>query len=185
MLNKIKKKLANQKGMSTIEFAISLMVFIMLFSYIFDLCLITYKQYAVAEQATQMARQIAKQSGVERTTPFNFPGGDENYYTMTELYDIMNRKMGNLNIPESDWNVRVSVVDKSQPSQSQKRTILLQKNPGQNTPNLRTNYRDPISVEVTYDYSWGLWSQFIPGIARGTTVVERSSFSEYNHNLNN
>lgn len=185
MLNKIKKKLANQKGMSTIEFAISLMVFIMLFSYIFDLCLITYKQYAVAEQATQMARQIAKQSGVERTTPFNFPGGAENYYTVSELYSIMERKMGNLNIPNSDWTVKVSTVDKSQPSQMQNKNLILVKNPGANTPNLRTNYRDPISVEVTYNYTWGLWSQFIPGIAKGTTVVERSSFSEYNHNLNN
>lgn len=127
MLNNIKKKLANRKGMSTIEFAISLMVFIMLFSYVFDLCLITYKQYAVAEQATQMARQIAKQSGVEKTTPYNFPGKGDNYYTMPELYNIMERKMDNLNIPESDWTVRISVVDKSQPSQLQKRTYLYKK----------------------------------------------------------
>lgn len=181
MLNNIRKTLANKKGMSTIEFAISLLVFIMLFSFVFDLFLITYKQYAIAEQTTQMARQIAKQSGVEASTPYNFPGGDENYYTTTELYQTMDKKMSKLNISKSDWSIVIKTLDKSQPSGFQKKQFTLIPNHS----GIRTNYRDYITVEVTYNYKWGLWSQFIPGEVRGKTVVERSAFSEYNHNLYN
>lgn len=179
MFNKIKKIIANKKGMSTIEFAISLMVFIMLFSFIFDLILITYKQYAVAEQTTQMVRQIAKQSGCTNSTPYNFPGGAENYYTTTELYNIMKKKMDNLNIPEGDWSVTIKTTDKSQPVQNQNRLFIL-------TPThsgLNTNYGNYIAVETTYNYTWGLWSQFMPTKVKGQMVVERGAFAEYNHDL--
>lgn len=180
MLNKIKKKLANQEGMSTIEFAISFLVFIMLFSFIFDLSLITYKQYVVSEQATQMARQIAKQSGCENATPNNFPGGNANYYTQLELYKVMERKMSNLKIPNSDW--KVVVKSKSSAGSSSTRQFTLSNNV--NNKGIQTQYRDYITVQVTYNYTWGLWSQFIPTTAKGQTIVERSAFSEYNHNLN-
>lgn len=182
MLYKIKKELLNKKGMSTIEFAISLMIFIFIFSFIFDLCLITYNQYAVSEQTTQMARQIAKQSGLESATPQYFPGGNNNYYTSSEIYDIMKRKMNNLNVSEDDWNIAIKYEDKSNASQIQiKQFNLTSEN--LNNFNVRTNYGDFITIEVTYNYTWGLWSQFIPNIVKGTTVVERSAFSEYNHNL--
>lgn len=180
MFKKIKKIIANKKGMSTIEFAISLMVFIMLFSFIFDLILITYKQYAVAEQTTQMARQIAKQSGCKNSTPYNFPGGAENYYTTTELYNIMKNKMNKLNIPESDWKVVIKTTDKTQPSHLQDKKFTLTSN----HTGWNTNYRDYVAVETTYNYKWGLWSQFVPTVVKGKTVVERGAFSEYNHNLN-
>ena len=177
MNKKIKKRLVNQKGISTVEFVISFLVFIMLFSFIFDLTLITYKQYVISEQATQMAYQIAKQSGIEKTTPYNFPGGAENYYTTTELYNVMERKMSNLQIPSSDWSVVISSEDKSAPSYAQLKSFTL----AQNHSGLRSNYRDYISVKVTYNYKWGLWSQFVPGEVIGTMVVERHAFSEYNH----
>ena len=93
----------------------------------------------------------------------------------------MKRKMDNLNISESDWSIVIKTLDKSKPSQIQKKQFTLT-----NThKGIRTNYRDYITVEVTYNNTWGLWSQFIPGVAKGTTVVERSAFSEYNHDLSN
>lgn len=177
MKEKIRKKLVNQKGISTLEFVISFLVFIMLFSFIFDLTLITYKQYAISEQATQMAHQIAKQSGIELSTPYNFPGGGENYYTTTELYDVMERKMSNLSIPSSDWSVVISSKDKSAPSYAQIKSFTL----ARNHTGIRSNYGDYVSVKVTYNYKWGLWSQFVPGEVAGTMVVERHAFSEYNH----
>lgn len=178
MLNRLSKYIANKKGMSTIEFIISFMVFIMLFSYIFDLCLITYKQYAVAEQTSQIARQVSKQSGCEKVTPFNFPGGNENYYTQLELYRIMERKMNNLNIPATDWNIIV----KTKTASGGIKQVTLTNSTANN--GIKAQYRDFITVQVTYNYEWGLWSQFVPGTIEGKTIVERSAFCEYNHNLN-
>lgn len=167
---KIKEKIKNNKGMSTIEFAISLMVFLLLFSFIADLFIITYRQYMVTEQTTRITRQIAKQSGVEASTPYNFPGGDGNYYTTGELYAVLRKQLRKLNIADDDWTVEVITTSS--------RFKL-----GSNQSGIRMNYRDPITVKIAYQYKWGLWSQFIPNLMKGETVAERSAFCEYNHNL--
>lgn len=172
MIKKIKERISNKKGMSTIEFAISLMVFILIFSYIFDLVLITYNQYSISEQTTQIARQIAKQSGCLRITPYNFPGGEKNYYSTTELYNIMNEKMTKLGITEDKWDIVIKTNGKS--------FTLTPTSPGFNT-----EYGEYISVETIYNYEWGLWSQFLPKAVEGKTVVNRGAFSEYNHDFLN
>lgn len=139
--------------------------------------LITFRQYKIAEQTTLITRQIAKQSGCEQNTPYNFPGGDGNYYTQLELYRSMSKKMNDLKVPDSDWKI---VVKSKNDSGGTKQVTLTN---SYSNKGIRTNYRDYITVEVTYNYQWGLWSQFIPGVAKGRTVVTRSAFSEYNHDL--
>lgn len=176
MINSIK----NKKGMSSIEFVICCMIFVLLFSFIFDLFLITYRQFTISQETTQIVRQLGKQSGIKNITPFNFPGGDENYLTTSELYKQIDDKMSGIGVDKDDWQLQIFYTPNNLSGQVGERGIVL--TPAQQGFN--TNYRDYITVKLTYHYKWGLWSQIIPGDKKGVTVVERSAFSEYNHDLN-
>ena len=168
---KVKNKLKCKKGMSTILFVISLLVFIMLFSFVFDLFLITYRQYEVSQKTTMIVRQLAKQSGVSYKTPLNFPGGSKAYMSSQKMIDSFDKTFTGLEVPKEDWKVQIIIPSKN----------------GENyydlTPysDIETDYRQGIGIKLTYNYTWGLWSQFTPGIVKGQTVVEKFAFSEFKH----
>lgn len=160
----------NTKGASSIEFVISLFVFIMLFSFMFDLFLLAYKQYSVSKEANSIIRILSIQSGTLPSTPLNFPGGNNNYLTTIEMNNRIKDKFNGIGI--TDYTVKVKAEDKSLPSGERVMTLP-------SLVGIKTDYRDYIKLEITYNYKWGLWSQFIPGDLEGKMNVSRTGFSEY------
>lgn len=85
MLRKLKTKLQERKGMSTLEFVICMLIFIMVTAFIVDLFIVSYKHYVVAANCTKSARVIAIQGGLGNVCPENYPGGNSNYMTNREF----------------------------------------------------------------------------------------------------
>lgn len=173
-INKMKDKIKNKNGISTIEWVICILIFIMLFSFLFDLYFISYKQFRVSSEASNLMRVIANQSGVEKNTPHNYPGGDENYLSVDEAYDRLDNTFKGLGISENDWTAEVSMRDKTA-NQIKDKTITLKK--GQ--LGIKGDYRDYVTLKITFKYKWGIWSQMVPSDITGTILVERHGFAEW------
>lgn len=179
-MNHIKKKINTSKskrGMSTIEFVIGLFIFIILFSFLFDLFLVSYRNYAVSNEATKLIRVLSNQSGIKRFSEPNFPGGDEAYLTVNEMYDRINRKLTSLGISDDEWKAIIRVKNKKASTSTKeiKRTYVLKKD----TAGIVSDYRDYIELEIQYNYKWSIWSQFLPTEIEGSNDVVRYGFSEY------
>ncbi|MFI3211397.1 MAG: hypothetical protein R3Y64_10170, partial [Peptostreptococcaceae bacterium] len=150
---------------------ICIMIFMMIFCFMYDLILLTYKQYRISEETTSIARQISNQSGVLNSTPRNFPGGDGSYNTTAEIRQQMQGVMDGLYL--KNW------------------TMVVRSNSGgyaniaSGNANLITEYREPITVEVTFQYNWTLWDSFLGTPKTITMNISRSGFSEYNHDFYN
>lgn len=170
--NKFIDKLKECKGISSIDYIISFLVFILLVSFVFDMFLIGYKQYQVSRVATTLVRDMAKQSGLKSTVPYNFPGADNNYMTTNEAYNYISTEMKNMGI--DTWNTQVTMTNRSD-KKSYSFTLA------NNYPGYNTDYRGEISITINYDYKWGLWSQLAPGITGGSRTVTRTGFGEYKH----
>jgi 23S rRNA (adenine2503-C2)-methyltransferase len=85
MINKIKQKIQDKKGMSTLEFVICMLIFVMVTAFIVDLFIVTYKHYEVSANCTKAARVLAIQGGLDNELPENYPGGASNYMTNREF----------------------------------------------------------------------------------------------------
>lgn len=179
-MNKIRNlnKLKNQKGISTLEFAICLMIFILVFSFFFDLFLIGYRQYTVSREVTNISRIVADQSGSLSVTPKDFPGGPDSYFTTTKLYKKLNSTFQGLGIGKNDWNMRMRIKTKNpKTGKSLYKTAAI--TPG--APGIACDYRDYIEIIVDYNYKWSLWNQFLPKSMqlKGSNEISRQVFSEY------
>ena len=171
MIKAMKRKyLKNTKGMSTVEFVISFFVFILLFSFIFDLFFIAYRQYAISNEANKLIRVISMQNGALPTVPDNYPGGADNYLTTNEIYQRLDDKFKILGA--TDYSVKIKAEDESLPSGE--RVIVLP-----NATGIKTDYRNYIKIEIDYEYKWGLWSQLINKDLKGNMSVSRTGFAEY------
>ena len=85
MFNKIKQKLKEKTGMSTLEFVICMLIFIMVTAFIIDLFIVSYKHYEVSSHCTKTARVLAIQGGLGNVKPQNYPGDNANYMTNREF----------------------------------------------------------------------------------------------------
>ena len=171
------KYIKNTKGASSIEFVISLFIFILLFSFVFDLFFIAYRQYAVSKEANNLIRIVTTQSGVLKNAPNNFPGGDDNYLTVKEMSDRIKDKFSGMGI--TNYNVAISAESDIMPGVE--KIILL---PNVSSSGIQTDYRDYIKVSINYEYKWGLWSQLLPTELKGNMTVSRTGFSEYKFDYN-
>lgn len=178
-IKNLKNKIKEKKGMSTIEWAICIFIFIMLVSFLFDLYFISYKQFRVSAEASNLMRVISNQSGIEENTPYNYPGGDENYLTVDEAYDRLDNAFKGLGISESDWDMQVSMRDKASATVEDK-TVSIKKGES----GIKGDYRDYVSLNIVFKYKWGLWSQMVPTDISGTIMVERHGFAEWKEDYN-
>lgn len=123
-------------------------------------------------------RIISNQSGVEKNTPTNFPGGDDNYMTVDELYDKLNKRFKDIGIGENDWDAQIIMKDKV--DSTKERIFELQKG----KEGIKSDYRDYITFIIHFKYKWGLWSQFAEEDLYGNITVERHGFSEWKEDYN-
>lgn len=164
------KYLKSVKGASSVEFVIALTVFIFLFSFMFDLILLSYKQFAISTEANKLIRVLTVQSGTSSSMPSNYPGSYANYMNPTQMYDRITRKFDNLGIKKQDFTVKI----KTQNDNGTEKIIVLP-----NSSGIKSDYKAYITIEINYKYKWNLWSQLIPGELKGEHTISRSGYSEY------
>lgn len=174
----IKAKLKDKKGISTLEFVICFLTFILFFSFIFDLFMFSFRQFTISRRANEIIRILSNQSGVLATVPPSYPGGDKNYMNSTELYNELNKSLSGLGISSSDWKATVTVKDKNAVNNAKKSITLA---PGKS---IQSDYRDYIEFNIDYVYTWGLWSQLIPGTLKTNVNINRNGFCEYKYDYN-
>ncbi|EGT3641085.1 TPA: hypothetical protein UL242_002377 [Clostridioides difficile] len=178
MLKVIKDKIKNKNGMVFIEFLVGFLVFIFIFSFFFDLFQIGSKKFVMTQQASQIVRQLAKQSGIQSQVPLNYPGGRGSYLTSSQLIKVTEDKFKKIGVKPEDWSIEIILRDKAQANGE--RVISLS-----DTSNIKADYRDSIGIRFTYSYNWGLWSQLVPGDFNKTTNVDKYAFCEYKHDYSN
>lgn len=149
MTKKIKQLRKDKKGMSTLEFVICVMIFLTVFTFLADLFLILYKQYVVTSAVSEISRQIGIQGGIATARPDNYPGGEDNYLTYSEL----NNWIEGLNkafFVEND-EIFCEIAYFSDPADASSVVIL---NPKINTNPIYLPYGSYVSVTIYYPQSW-------------------------------
>lgn len=174
MNKKLNKKLKSKKGFNTILNAISLFVFIILVAFFVDLATITWKSIVTTQLTNDLTRTLCVQSGVQTSVPPNFPGGQNNYTTSSQLYnDLKTQLKDKANI--TDFKVTIKSYDKN--GKSNRTTVL---NSG---TQLNVDYRGRVQVQMETHYTWGFVGNFIPGLKQDKDFnAIRSGVTEFKYN---
>ena len=156
----------NEKGMSTIEIIIGVIIFLMLFCLLFDLFTIMWKFSVIAHTNTQVARIVGLQGGALTSAPDGYPGGDANYITINELNDIVSNKFKAAWIKDEEWEMKIGNGSIG------KKGIKPAKH----------DYMEDFTVETKVDYEWTMISNFIPGNLKQTATSRRPAMGEWKYN---
>lgn len=151
---KIKEKLANKKGVTSIEVVLSVLIVIVIISGFVDLTAILRRGNAVSTNTAYISRVVGNQGGVQTNQIPNFSG---RYVTSNELFSNVQRSMRSSGIADDEWEVRIYGVPLSE---------------GTNLPVY--DYGSRIPIVVTVDYEWGFTQNFIPGDIEGTHESKNS-----------
>lgn len=108
VVKKIKGKFKSRKGASMVEFAIVMMIFMLIFSIGYELVLTGYKYIQVSDYANDIVRTMAVQGGVDRSVPAGFQGGSDGYKTFDELISEKNKFAKSVGVSPSDLRIKVS-----------------------------------------------------------------------------
>lgn len=172
---KLRNKLKNKKGMSTLDFIINVFILLILFSFLTDLFVISFRQYKVSQFTNDIVRVISKQGGVRTTAPTNFPGGNDNYLDKTEFQNIINSRLQDIGA----INYSVNLFRESGG------TEVSSTYPSPTATNFSVDYQEYIRIEIKYNYKWSLMSAFIPGGLKGTLTSSKIGYSEYKYDYSN
>lgn len=174
MLKKLRNKLSNQKGSSVLEFAIGLIIFVMIAAFAFDLFFIGQKKFHISTYTTKTARILGVQGGVTTATPQGFPGGDTQYLTSSELTDYIQRAMDGIHI--KDYTVTLKEFDKSG-------NIVKQTTLGNGT-DFQVDYRNTLEINIDATYQWSAMKYISGGILDKSSVgASRNATSEFKYNF--
>lgn len=172
---KFRKRLKNKKGMSTLDFIINVFILLLLFSFLTDLFVISFRQYKVSQFSNELIRVISKQGGVRTTAPNNFPGGNANYLDKTEFQNIISDRLQDIGA----INYRVRLYKESGGSET---SVLY---PVPTATNFVVDYQEYVRIEIRYEYKWSLMSAFIPGGLKGYLNSSKVGYSEYKYDYSN
>lgn len=171
LFSKMRKTLKNKKGSISINYLVSFLIFLVVVSFMFDMFVLSYKQFMINKECTAISNQIGHQSGIMNTTPFNFPGGDESYVTVKELYDNVDSFMRRFEV--KDWSVEISSEGK------ENHYLLLDPS----SSGFNCDYGDYILVKINYNYKWNLWSNVISRNLESSYVMKSNATGEYLHDF--
>ena len=170
----IKEKIKDKKGMLSIEYMISLLIFLTLLTFTVDLAILSVKRNQMTKFSQTVVRHIRTQSGLMWETPTNFPGTDDTYLTSSEAANAFRQQLVNLGLPTSD---AVMILEGTNIHGAQ-RTYEIK--PGQEaSANLK--YQTPFKLTLKFKYHWGLFSSFMTD-NEGTLTISTSGYTEYNQN---
>ena len=165
-LNKLKK---NNKGSSSIEMVISVLIFILLLCFLLDLLILSWKFSVISQTTTQVARIAGIQGGVLSKAPSGWAGGSENYITAKEMDNMIRDKFASAKIPTTDYEFRVGngIIGGT--------TVK---------PSREYDYKTDFDISVTVNYRWDFVSNFIPGNLKQSITSKRIAMSEWKYNYN-
>lgn len=176
MIKRIREKLADKKGSAVIEYAIALLTFVLLVAFLVDMLMIGSKRFLIAREASDIARVIGIQGGVNSAVPMGYPGGDQAYLTSLELYKQINGRMEKSQIDKDEWSATLTEYDKS--GQAIRKVVL--------TPDtsFRIDYMNSMDIRIDAQYKWKLMNVITAGLLNEAEVgAERHAVSEFKYNF--
>ena len=173
MKSSFKKVLKEKRGFFTIEYVMSLLIFIILFSFVYDLTLIVVQRNRATNVLQSMVRVVQVQSGLEPTVPTYFPTVGNSYLRSETFLNNSKRLLSDLGInPDS---VVVSLSGTSIDGSSLDAEVKADSN-------LQLKYKTPFTVKLTYRYQFTIWSNFVPGLNDCEQTLTSVGYAEYKQN---
>lgn len=160
----MKKIMKKKDGVSSIELVISIMIFLMVLCFFLDITMLTWKFTSLSSVNTNVTRAVSLQGGVKNTVPSGYPGGNTEYLTSSELYDLVENVLNGAGVEDYEFDVYINNIKLTSNS------------------NIQVDYLQPINVKITTRYDWVYISNFIPGNLSHTVSSERNSLSEFKYN---
>lgn len=165
--------LQNKKGMFSIEYAITLMIFLMILTFTLDFAVISVKRNSMSQFSQTVVRQVRVQSGLERTMPDNFPGTESTYATTDQIRDAFFNKLQGLGLDSDGAEMVIEGINTSGSNQ----TWTISEG---SLPNVLLDYQSPFTVKLTFKYRWGFFSSFMTSDPEKKFTVKSTGITEYN-----
>jgi len=156
-IKKTQQKIKETKGAMAIEIVIGMLMFTLVFSFLVDISVLTWKFNVASQTSTHIARTVGLQGGLLSSTPYQFPGGSQQYTTQGEMQHYVKNNMNKAGIEDGEYRYRLS------------RTTA--------------GYGESITVTVDVNYSWDMLNNFIPGNLNQMITSKRTVISEYEPRL--
>lgn len=157
MFSKIKKKLKEKNGLSSIELLVCSLAVVVIFAGLCDFIIISGRMQSISTVMTYMSRTLSVQGCLSNTPEQSYRDTSgkqlyyvnyvkhKNYITSREFHSHVKRMMDLEAIPEDSWRVYIDGK-------------LL-------TPTVVTplhDFRDKIEISMEVDYEWRTVSQLLP-----------------------
>lgn len=189
MINKIKQKIQDKKGMSTLEFVICMLIFVMVTAFIVDLFIVTYKHYEVSANCTKAARVLAIQGGLDNELPENYPGGASNYMTNREFKTYLDELATQVQGDVGDFKVYIgySYIDNYDNVITQENKLIYTFSHKSDGTVSKTYFPQRFLlpygsvIDLTFEYTYEFWytNRWFEDIARYKFHSNKSIVSEY------
>lgn len=140
---------------------VNILIVVIIFAVLFDLILISTQYLHLSKIGNQVARTVAVQSGLKSSTPSNYPGGNQGYYTTSEIYNFLDE-----NMKESNFEAYYLEINNTLMSRLSSKVL---------------DYKDVITVELSAEFKWMLLGNFIPGLSADEhyITVKKVVYAEY------
>lgn len=161
LIKKQREKLKEKGGIWTIEFAVAVLITLMVLCALLDILILSWRFAVISQTTNHLARTMSLQGGVMHNVPEGYPGGDEVYLKMSELQDDVARMLKYSDIGKDDYQLTVNGANFGQ--------------------EVKVDYRGDILVEMRVDYEWAFLSNFIPGKLKHHVFSKRATISEYKY----
>lgn len=159
LFQKMKEKLENKKGMTTLEVAISVIIVVSALAGFVDMVNTSQKIDTASSVTGYVGRVVANQGGVQTAPTAHHVG---NYVTSAQLYREVQTILKNGGIAEEDFKLTINAQELN------------------STTNLPLqSVGDRMKVELTITYGWDLISQVVPGELKGEKVSTREVVSSF------
>lgn len=167
-------KLKDIKGMLSLEYAISFLIFLILVAFVADLAMISVKRNQMSRFSQTIVRQIRVQSGFLHQMPLNFPGSSATYVTDTGIMNSFTEQLRALGLSTTDATMTLEGTNVA----GVKQTYVLK--PGSTVP-AELKYQTPFKLTLKFKYKWGLFSSFLTD-SEGMLTITSNGYTEYNAN---
>lgn len=171
-LKKSVKKLKSKKGATMIEFTISMLIFLVVFSAGFDFVMLGYKYMNVSSYANDLVRTMSVQGGAASSAPRGFQGGSSAYKTLNNIVSEKNAFTKTIGAQNGDLKVYVNYDDGT----GTRRRYNLESITG-----FTVRYLMPFEIEVEYTPTLEMLGNYGFSLNNRVKVV-KAGISEYVQN---
>ena len=189
-LGKIRKRLKDESGMTSLEAVIGTLIFLMLFCALIDLILLSNQFSTLTDTGKEVARTLSVQGGALELKP---EGYASNYYTVERLSFLTTRNMRSAGFEDGDWRVVVEYdqyydeTDPDNPHSVQLADLQAMTMIGYESgaisyqPTPKIDYLSSFRVKIYATYRWKFLKMFLP-VGNSTISVTMPGMSEWKYN---